>query len=53
MIAQELEVTLHMAFMDARQRKHEFVTVEHLLLAYWITHRPQKFLKHVILMSQT
>ena len=23
MIAQELEVTLHMAFMDARQRKHE------------------------------
>ena len=32
MIAQELEVTLHMAFMDARQ-KHEFVTVEHLLLA--------------------
>ena len=33
MIAQELEVTLHMAFMDARQRKHEFVTVEHLLLA--------------------
>ena len=33
MIAQELEVTLHMAFMDARQKKHEFVTVEHLLLA--------------------
>lgn len=33
MIAQELEVTLHMAFMDARQKRHEFITVEHLLLA--------------------
>ena len=32
MIAQELEVSLHMAFMDARQRRHEFITVEHLLL---------------------
>ena len=33
MIAQELEVTLHMAFMEARQKRHEFITVEHLLLA--------------------
>jgi len=33
MIAQELEVTLHMAFMDARQKRHEFISVEHLLLA--------------------
>jgi len=33
MIAQELEVTLHMAFMAARQKRHEFITVEHLLLA--------------------
>ena len=33
MIAQELEVTLHMAFVDARQQRHEFITVEHLLLA--------------------
>ncbi len=33
MIAQELEVSLHMAFVDARQQKHEFITVEHLLLA--------------------
>jgi ATP-dependent Clp protease ATP-binding subunit ClpA (EC 3.4.21.92) len=32
MIAQELEVSLHMAFVDARQRRHEFITVEHLLL---------------------
>jgi len=33
MIAQELEVSLHMAFVEARQRRHEFITVEHLLLA--------------------
>jgi ATP-dependent Clp protease ATP-binding subunit ClpA len=33
MIAQELEVSLHMAFMEARQKRHEFITVEHLLLA--------------------
>ena len=33
MIAQELEVSLHMAFVDARQKRHEFITVEHLLLA--------------------
>lgn len=33
MIAQELEVSLHMAFMDARHKRHEFITVEHLLLA--------------------
>ncbi|CDG84560.1 ATP-dependent Clp protease ATP-binding subunit ClpA [Janthinobacterium agaricidamnosum] len=33
MIAQELEVSLHMAFVEARQARHEFITVEHLLLA--------------------
>lgn len=33
MIAQELEVSLHMAFMDARRKRHEFISVEHLLLA--------------------
>ncbi len=33
MIAQELEVSLHMAFVEARQQRHEFITVEHLLLA--------------------
>jgi len=33
MIAQELEVSLHMAFVDARQQRHEFITVEHLLMA--------------------
>ncbi|MDR3352184.1 MAG: ATP-dependent Clp protease ATP-binding subunit ClpA [Zoogloeaceae bacterium] len=33
MIAQELEVSLHLAFVEARKNRHEFITVEHLLLA--------------------
>ncbi|MFA7239483.1 MAG: ATP-dependent Clp protease ATP-binding subunit ClpA [Sulfuricellaceae bacterium] len=33
MIAQELEASLHMAFIEARKKRHEFITVEHLLLA--------------------
>lgn len=33
MIAHELEISLHMAFVESRQRRHEFITVEHLLLA--------------------
>jgi len=33
MIAQELEASLHRAFISARQKRHEFITVEHLLLA--------------------
>lgn len=33
MIAQELEVSLHMAFIEARKHRHEFISVEHLLLA--------------------
>ncbi len=33
MIAQELEISLHLAFVEARQKRHEFITVEHLLLA--------------------
>ncbi len=32
MIAQELEASLHFAFVEARQKRHEFITVEHLLL---------------------
>jgi len=31
-IAQELEDVLHSLFVDARSRKHEFITVEHLLV---------------------
>jgi ATP-dependent Clp protease ATP-binding subunit ClpA len=33
MIGQDLEVTLHMAFVEARQARYEVITVEHLLLA--------------------
>src|SRR5437773_9391693 len=33
MSAQKLEVSHHMAFVEARQQRHEFITVEHLLLA--------------------
>jgi Clp amino terminal domain, pathogenicity island component/TIR domain len=32
-IAQHLERALHMCFVEGRQRRHEFITVEHLLLA--------------------
>jgi len=33
MLNKELESTLNMAFNDARQKRHEYVSVEHLLLA--------------------
>ena len=33
MLSKELEVTLNMAFKEAREQRHEFMTVEHLLLA--------------------
>ncbi|MGD9600415.1 MAG: ATP-dependent Clp protease ATP-binding subunit ClpA [Gammaproteobacteria bacterium] len=33
MLSKELEVTLNMAFKAAREQRHEFMTVEHLLLA--------------------
>ena len=33
MLSKELEFTLNMAFREARARHHEFMTVEHLLLA--------------------
>jgi ATP-dependent Clp protease ATP-binding subunit ClpA len=33
MIAQELELALHNAFVGAREKRHQFITVEHLLLA--------------------
>lgn len=32
MIAHDLEASLHMAFVAAREQRHEFITVEHLLL---------------------
>ncbi len=33
MLSKDLELTLNLAFTDARERRHEFMTVEHLLLA--------------------
>lgn len=33
MLSRDLELTLNMAFQDARKKRHEFMTVEHLLLA--------------------
>ncbi|MBU2712245.1 ATP-dependent Clp protease ATP-binding subunit ClpA [Zooshikella harenae] len=33
MLNKDLEVTLNLAFKDARAKRHEFMTVEHLLLA--------------------
>lgn len=33
MLSQDLEVCLHLAFMEARQKRHEYLSVEHLLLA--------------------
>jgi len=33
MLSKELEFTLNLAFKEAREKQHEFMTVEHLLLA--------------------
>ena len=33
MLSKELEITLNLAFKNARDKSHEFMTVEHLLLA--------------------
>ena len=33
MLSRELEVTLNLAFKTAREKRHEYMTVEHLLLA--------------------
>ena len=33
MLSKELETVLNDAFRTARSRRHEFITVEHLLLA--------------------
>ncbi len=33
MLSKELEITLNQAFKQAREKRHEFMTVEHLLLA--------------------
>lgn len=45
MIAQELEMSLHAAFVEARHKRHEFITVEHLLLALLDNPSAQEVLK--------
>ena len=39
MLSKELENTLNETFRTARARRHEFITVEHLLLALLMTLR--------------
>ena len=43
MLSKELEVTLNLAFKEAREKRHEFMTVEHLLLALLVTQQRLKF----------
>ncbi|TVP92958.1 MAG: ATP-dependent Clp protease ATP-binding subunit ClpA [Pseudomonadaceae bacterium] len=38
MLNRDLEITLNLAFKDARNKRHEFMTVEHLLLALLDNH---------------
>ena len=45
MIAHELEMSLHTAFVEARHKRHEFITVEHLLLALLDNPSAQEVLK--------
>ncbi len=33
MLSKELEASLNSAFNDAREKRHEYITVEHLLLS--------------------
>ncbi|MFB0968564.1 MAG: Clp protease N-terminal domain-containing protein, partial [Pseudomonadales bacterium] len=45
MLSRELEVTLNLAFKNAREKRHEFMTVEHLLLALLDDASASKLLK--------
>ena len=45
MLSRELELTLNTAFMNARQKRHEYMTVEHLLLALIDNEQAAKVLK--------
>jgi ATP-dependent Clp protease ATP-binding subunit ClpA len=45
MLSRDLEVTLNLAFRDARAKRHEFMTVEHLLLALLDNESATKVLK--------
>ncbi len=45
MLSQELEFCLNDAFAGAREARHEFMTVEHLLLAIVDTPKVREVLK--------
>ncbi|NOQ36431.1 MAG: ATP-dependent Clp protease ATP-binding subunit ClpA [Methylococcaceae bacterium] len=45
MLSKELEVTLNQAFTEAHEKRHEFITVEHLLLALLHTASVEPILK--------
>jgi len=45
MLSRDLEVSLNLAFRDARSKRHEFMTVEHLLLALLDNESAVKVLK--------
>ncbi len=45
MLSKDLEVTLNVAFRDARAKRHEYMTVEHLLLALLDNDSATKVLK--------
>lgn len=45
MLSKELEVTLNLAFREARGKRHEYMTVEHLLLALIDNESAAKVLK--------
>ncbi len=45
MLSKEIEVTLNQAFTQAHKKRHEFITVEHLLLALLYTASVEPILK--------
>ena len=47
MLSKKLETTLNDAFRDARAKRHEFMTVEHLLLALLSNDAAVEVLRHV------
>jgi ATP-dependent Clp protease ATP-binding subunit ClpA len=51
MLSRQLEVSLRLAVSMARQKRHEFLTVEHLLLALLDNDSAVNALKHVVQIS--
>ena len=45
MLSKDLELTLNQAFKEARDKRHEYLTVEHLLYALLSNASAQKVLK--------